>query len=71
MRDETRPGLLPGLSVLGGAAAGFSYDGAMREVLARRAAMARQRGAPLAVPPRQTQSIPSERAVAQQRRQQG
>lgn len=43
MRERTRPGLAPGMSVLGGAASGLSYEGALRDALgheetARRAA---------------------------------
>lgn len=69
MRERTRPGLMPGVSVLGGAGAGFSYEAALRDALARRSAP--QQTGQAGMPPQQTQSIPSERAVAQQRRQQG
>lgn len=71
MREGTRPGLMPGMSVLGGAASGFSYEGALRDALARRSQAARQQGAHGGPPAQQTQSMPSERAVAQARRQQG
>ena len=70
MRETARPGLLPGVSVLGGAGAGFSYEAALRDALARRAGGQQQAGQ-AGMPPQQTQSMPSERAVAQQRRQQG
>lgn len=70
MRETTRPGLMPGVSVLGGAGAGFSYEAALRDALARRAAPQQGDGR-AGMPPQQTQAIPSERAVAQQRRQQG
>jgi hypothetical protein len=63
---------MPGMSVLGGAAAGFSYEGALRDALARQARGLRQQLGGTAGPPaQQTQSQRSERAVAQQQRQQG
>ena len=68
MRESTRPGLMPGVSVLGGAGAGFSYEAALRDALARRALP--QQAVQAGMPPQQTQSMPSERAVSQQRRQQ-
>ena len=71
MRERTRPGLLPGVSVLGGAAAGFSYEAALRDAMARRTAHGQPRARPGDMPPQQTQGTPSERAVAQQRRQRG
>jgi hypothetical protein len=50
------PGLVPGASILGGAAAGLTYDGALRDAVAREdIARRRERGRLRPVAPPQTQ----------------
>ena len=63
---------MPGMSVLGGAAAGLSYEGALRDAVAcdeRAAARWRDDGLPRRVPAPQTQRPRREAPPAQAARQ--
>ena len=70
MRGRTRAGLMPGMSVLGGAAAGLSYEGALRDAVAREdRARWQDEAAPRRVPKPQTQRPRREAPPAQAARQ--
>lgn len=72
MREGTRAGLVPGMSVLGGAAGGFTYEGALRDALApddRRRRL--QAGEGRRPPPQQVQATRPPAPAAQAARQQG
>lgn len=65
MRGSSQAALLPGLSMLGGAAAGFSYEGALSEALARRDRQRQQQaGQGSAEPPRQGDTARAEAPAA-------